>query len=444
MFYPMTSFGRNCINRKKATAGDIVFRRTKLPANSSEYARMRNHRYRVLMVASHPVQYMSPVFRELAQHPMLDVHVAYCSLQGAERARDPGFGVEVSWDIPLLDGYRWTEVRNRSPQPGLERFWGLLNTGLWSMLRRDTYDAVVVFTGYAYASFWIVMLAAKLAGLPILFGTDATRLGPRSGARWKLSAKRWLLPRIFRLATVVIVPSSAGAEFIRSLGIGNDRVVLTPYTVNNKWWMEQAEKIDRAAVRERWGIPLDAPAVLFCAKMQSWKRPFDLLQAFVRANVPQAYLIYAGDGPLKAELEREVARQGVSARVRFLGFVNQSVLPEVYRSSDLLVLPSEYEPFGVVVNEAMLCGCAVAVSDRVGAGPDLIRPGETGFLFPCGDVDALARILCQALLGPEVLAHVRKAALDRMQSWTIGDNVEAMVEAVSRACSDHASVRARN
>jgi glycosyltransferase involved in cell wall biosynthesis len=404
---------------------------------------MADGRYRVLMVASHPVQYMSPVFRELARHPLLDVHVAYCSLQGAERAHDPGFGVDVCWDIPLFDGYEWTEVRNYSPQPGLERFWGLLNPGLWRMLRPARYDAVVAFTGYAYATFWIVMLSAKLRGVPILFGTDATRLEPRSLRRWKVFVKRLLLPRIFQLATVVIVPSSAGVQFIRSLGIGDNRVVLTPYTVNNEWWMEQSNKVDRVVVRERWGIPQSAPTVLFCAKLQSWKRPLDLLRAFVRADVPEAHLIYAGEGPLRAELELEARRQGVFERVRFLGFVNQTGLPEVYRSSELLVLPSEYEPFGVVVNEAMLCGCVVAASDRVGAGPDLIRPGETGFLFPCGDVDALAKTICQALLHPELLADVRRAAFERMQRWTMGDNVAAMVEAISRACSDHASAGAR-
>ena len=68
-------------------------------------------------------------------------------------------------------------------------------------------------------------------------------------------------------------------------------------------------------------------------------------------------------------LQREAEELKVADRVRLLGFVNQSELPSVYRSSDVLVLPSEYEPFGVVVNEALLCGCVAAVSDRVGAGP---------------------------------------------------------------------------
>jgi len=123
----------------------------------------------------------------------------------------------------------------------------------------------------------------------------------------------------------------------------------------------------------------------------------------------------------------------VAERVRFLGFANQSQLPAVYRASDLLVLPSEYEPFGVVVNEAMLCGCAVAVSDRVGAGYDLVRPGETGFIFPCGDTDALAQIFREALPARARLQQIGAAARRRLESWSPRENIEAMVQAIERA-----------
>ena len=139
--------------------------------------------------------------------------------------------------------------------------------------------------------------------------------------------------------------------------------------------------MDRAAVRRAWNIPAEAPVALFCAKLQPWKRPQDPLLAFAKAKLPQAYLVYAGEGPLRPRLESQARDFGVADRVKFLGFVNQSGLPSVYKASDLMILPSEREPFGVVVNEAMLCGCPVAASDRVGAGYDLITPGQNGFIF---------------------------------------------------------------
>jgi hypothetical protein len=71
-------------------------------------------RYRVLAIGSHPVQYMSPLFRRMAQHPQLDLSVAYCTLRGAQHSYDPDFNTTVKWDIPLLEGYK-QEVPNRGP-----------------------------------------------------------------------------------------------------------------------------------------------------------------------------------------------------------------------------------------------------------------------------------------------------------------------------------------
>jgi glycosyltransferase involved in cell wall biosynthesis len=120
---------------------------------------------------------------------------------------------------------------------------------------------------------------------------------------------------------------------------------------------------------------------LFCAKLQPWKRPLELLEAFSCAGVPNAFLVFAGDGPQRVEMEERAHDLGIADRVKILGFVNQSQLPETYRASDLFVLPSDYEPFGLVVNEAMLCGCPVVVSDKVGAQQDLVTHGKPDVFF---------------------------------------------------------------
>jgi glycosyltransferase involved in cell wall biosynthesis len=387
----------------------------------------------VLIVASHPVQYASPIFRLLAKDPRVEIQVAYCSLQGAEARIDPDFGVEVKWDIPLLDGYPWIAMPNCSPFPRDGSFFSFVNPQVWRLIRSRRFDAVILHTGYRPATFWIAILAAKFSRVAVLFSTDAHSLSPRDQRKWKLWVKKLIWPRLFRLADLVVVPSTAGLSLMSSLGIPENRVVLTPYCVNNEWWIEQSMKVDRAAVRARWGIPREAVVLLFSAKLQPWKRPSDLLRAFASIPVRDVYLIFAGEGSLRPALESEAESLGVAKRVRFLGFVNQSGLPEVYGASDILVLPSDYEPFGVVVNEAMLCGCCVVVSDRVGARFDLVREGETGFVFRAGDVDALAAVLHGILLAPDRLRKMREAARERMTSWTPNQNVERNVEALNRA-----------
>lgn len=390
-------------------------------------------RIRVLMLCSHPTQYGSPMWRKMAQHPKLDILVAYCSMGGAESHVDPGFGVEVAWDVPLLDGYEWTKIKNISPRRSTRGFFGLVNPGVGTLVQKGRFDAVLVFTGYMCATFWVALTAAKLAGVPILYGADATTLHPQDGRSWKAPIKQRLWPRLFHMADVVMVPSSGTADLMRSLRIPEDRMQLTPYVVDNDWWTAMASRIDRRAVRSKWNIPDDASVVLFCAKLQPWKRPQDLLHAFASAGIRDSYLVYAGDGATRGQLENEAAKLHIQERVRFLGFVNQSALPSVYCSSDVMVLPSEYEPFGVVVNEAMLCGCPVIASDHVGARFDLVREGETGFVFPMGDISALSTVLRDAFRSSGALKQMGDAARKRMSQWTPEMNIEATMEAIEKA-----------
>jgi glycosyltransferase involved in cell wall biosynthesis len=400
---------------------------------------MPERRFRVLAIATHPVQYSAPLFRRMATSPHLDFHVAYCSLRGAEPGHDPDFGTVLKWDVPLLDGYEWTHVANRGS--GEESFLGLRNTDLWKLIRSRNFDAILCYVGYVQLSFWIAYFAAKSSRTSFLFGTDSTTLAPRDLRSWKTAFKRIFWPRLFRLADQVIVPSSGTRELMLSLGIADERITLTPYTVDNEWWMQRSGQIDRESVRGPWGASASDAVILFCAKLQPWKRPLDLLRAFAKLNLLSSRLVFAGDGPLRQQLEAEAAALGVAARVHFLGFVNQSQLPAVYKSADLMVLPSEYEPFAVVVNEAMCCGCPVIASDHVGAARDLIAPVCPEFIFACGDVDALAALLKKAVADPARLQALGERGAAHMQTWSPERNIDATIQAIEIAVSRKRDLR---
>jgi glycosyltransferase involved in cell wall biosynthesis len=388
-------------------------------------------RFRILYVCGHPVQYMSPLLRRMAQHEQLDLTTAYCRLRGAKPGLDPEFGATVQWDVPLLDGYAWVEVPNKGTDS--EGFWGLFNPGLWSLVRKGNFDAVFCPTGYLRASFWITFFASKLSRSAFLFGTDANSLDPRDSSRWKAPVKRLFWPLLYRLSTQVIVLSTATRELMLSLGIPEQRISLIPFVVDNDWWLAQAGRVNREAVRASWGAAPETSVILFCAKLQPWKRPADLLHAFAQANLPNSLLLFAGGGAQRQELESEAQRLNLSDRIRFLGFTNQSQLPAIYSGADLLVLPSEYEPFGLVVNEAMLCGCPVIASDRVGAARDLIAPVDASFIYPMGDVASLAALLQRIFANPAQLERFRGAARERMQTWSPREHIAATLEALKRA-----------
>ena len=167
-----------------------------------------------------------------------------------------------------------------------------------------------------------------------------------------------------------------------------------PYGIDNEQFAARADAAAprRARLRRDLGVPPDAVCFLFVGKLEPKKRVLDAIDAM--AGAPSAaHLLVVGHGA-------EAARARVRARgraVSFAGFVNQGALPEVYHCADCLVLPSDHrETWGLVVNEAMACARPAVVGDRVGCEPDLVLPGETGWVFPSGDVKALAGALVRA------------------------------------------------
>ena len=125
--------------------------------------------------------------------------------------------------------------------------------------------------------------------------------------------------------------------------------------------------------------------------------------------------------------------------VRLAGSRPWAELPAVYAAADLFVLPSRFEPWGAVVLEAMACGLPVIVSDKVGCAPDLVRPGENGWIVPAGDPDALAAALREALAEPEQLARMGGTSSRVSATWGEDACIESFVAAVNAALGETAT-----
>lgn len=387
-------------------------------------------RYRVLVLVTHVIPYGSSLLRLLAKDPRLDLLVAYCSMQGADAGMDPEFGAVIRWDTQLLEGYPWVLIPNRSPRPSLGRFLGLVNPGLWTLIRSQSFDALVIYTGYMCASFWIACFAAKSRGIPVLISSDSTSLHQREGKRWKAWIKPFILGHVYRYVNVLMAASGPAKDLAIQLGKREEEIVIIRSGVDKDAWLTRLIRFDRGAVRASWNVPTEALVVLYCAKLQPWKRPLDLLVAFTKANVTGSYLVYAGEGPQRSELEREAVSLGMTEQVRILGFVNDSQLPGVYRAADLFVLPSEYDPCPLVVPEAMFSGLPVLLSDAVIGRLEMIDPGNSGYSYHCGDTDALAVLLRKILGDPALLQHMREAVARQIGHWTAADLLDSWVGAI--------------
>ena len=134
---------------------------------------------------------------------------------------------------------------------------------------------------------------------------------------------------------------------------------------------------------------------------------------------------FVGSGELAGSLEQFAKTAGLAAR--FHGFVNQSELPAMYASADVIALPSDAaETWGLVINEAMACGVPAVVSDAVGCGPDLVEAGQTGAVFPVGDIAGLAKALASVFAFEPSTTRQRLA--DRMRTYSPAGAADGIVE----------------
>jgi glycosyltransferase involved in cell wall biosynthesis len=197
------------------------------------------------------------------------------------------------------------------------------------------------------------------------------------------------------MVTGFMVSGVRNGDYYAHYGGRRETFFLLPWAIDNDRFAD-AGRLDagrRSALRSIYGIPPQAVAILFSAKLVARKDPFTLLRAFARMERREkAALVFMGDGELRAPLEAFVREHGL-ANVHFTGFVNQGEIPRHYAMCDLFVLPSTFEPRGAVINEAMACGLPVIVTDRCGSIGDIVVDGDNGFVFTAGDDTQLASLL---------------------------------------------------
>ena len=377
---------------------------------------------RFAIVCSHPIQYYAPWFRDISGQTNLITKVFY--LWDSSGSTDPGFGREITWDIPLFEGYEYEFVPNISKHPGSDQFWGLNNPSLGRALRN--YGAeVILLIGFAYASYVQLLLMSSFRRQGVILTGDSHRLADRNGTRQVLrdALKKFLFSR----CSAVLYVGTANHEYFSYFGVPEERLFRAPHAVDNDRFMAETNKTSRDRWRVELGIPESAPVVLFVGKFVPQKCPLQLVRAFKAAEINHAYLVLVGDGPLERDIRDEV---GGASNVKVLPFQNQSELPLIYSTADLLVLPSygPHETWGLVVNEAMAAGVGVIVSSHVGCGPDLVR--SNGLIFEAGDDAALTNALRSALSDEKKLREWGAASKEIVKGYSFEERTVGLLKAI--------------
>jgi len=394
---------------------------------------------RLAYLVSHPIQYQAPLLRRIASDPTIDLTVLFGSDLSTRPYRDPGFNRDITWDTPLLDGYRH-EFLQPLRDTGHISATSPISRGLYARLKFGRFDALWVH-GYASLNSLQAIAAAKLLGIPVLLRAESW-LADRTRSPLKLAAKRAFF-QLLRPAIAAVLPIGTRNAAYWHHYLPNTPQFLMPYAIDNDWFAAQSAAAHTQQLRTDLNLAPNRPIILFASKLQPRKHADHLIAAYrnllaSKMGAPHLasemwertttnttpYLLIIGDGEDRSRLESLTTDlEGV----RFLGFRNQSELPTYFALADVFVLPSRHEPWGLIVNEALASGCPAIVSTDCGCAPDLITP-TTGLTYPVGDIPALTAALHRILATP---TNLRPTAQHHMTTWSFNEDLAGLKAALA-------------
>ena len=339
----------------------------------------------VAIIHNYPIHYQHLLFCELATRG-LDFEVLFVAASSGNRIESP---LPSNSEYPFSIGHAGSYETAPTIKTALF-FWKALNR---------VRPAIVILTGYCDIAVWTAWLWSGLHGAKkILWAESNVFDHPRRF--WRELPKRLFV----KSCDCAHVYGTSSLEYLEKLGMPRTRIRTKRAVANTALFLNASDA--------RTDCP-KAITLLYCGRFSPEKNLAFFMRAFAglhqESESPRLLLKLVGFGPLEETLRHQAQELEISKLVEFAGRRRQADLPQIFGDSDVLILPSLIEQWGLVVNEAMLSGLPVAVSERCGCAVDLVKP-ENGWIFRPDDEVELTKLLERIAGTPrEVLNEMGRA-----------------------------------
>jgi glycosyltransferase involved in cell wall biosynthesis len=297
-------------------------------------------------------------------------------------------------------------------------------------LRRQNFDAALV-NGYDYGFELQLRRQAASLDLPLVMRPELSTIPHQSRLRRIAGSlfRRWFYAGVSAFG---VVGEQARRSLISS-GVRPEKMFFSPYAVDADLFQSSDQFLDREGCRRRIGVPAGNFMLLFSGKLIPRKNPSLVLKALEQLpERPRVSFVVLGDGPDRGALVQGGTRV-LGGNFLLAGFKNQSQLAPYFKAADALVLPSLYESWGLVVNEAMHFGLPVVISDAVSCAADLVANRDTGLLFRSNDAADLARALHLLIGNERLLRQFSQNARRVIRQYTPDTATKGVLDALDYA-----------
>ena len=387
---------------------------------------------RLAIISTHPIQYNAPWFRLLAKGGKVFPKVFYTWSQvETGNQYDPGFGKEVKWDIPLLEGYEYSFIDNIAREPGSHHRKGINNPSLIKKIEEWEPDAVLVFGWNFISHLKCILFFYKK--IPVLFRGDSTLL--RKQNILISTARSLYLKWVYSFVDFALFVGSENKKYFKKYGLKESQLIFAPHAVDNDRFADTdgQYKILANNWKLKLGIPENRLIVLYAGKFEEIKCPLIIVDIARKLSGYPIHFVLAGNGPLEDNLKLEASG---SNQITFIDFQNQQQMPVLYRLADFFILTSASETWGLGINEAMASGRAIIARNTCGCAVDLVEEGVNGFVFDFLDINALIskiQIIIEDRLEWNKMGKKSEEKINSYSFKEIIEAIEGIMEKITKA-----------
>jgi glycosyltransferase involved in cell wall biosynthesis len=338
----------------------------------------------------------------------------------------------MPWEVPLPQGVEVVhDERNRVPNDAVihRRFLGAYRS--WCSVIERERPLFVLTSGHQDVSRWMLVPYLRRRVITYVLWSDSNVYGLNRGRPLKDALRRLYLRQILRGFDAFMPMGTCGRAYFRTLGPRGRPMFLRPYEPDYRLIQSRDGRAEQA-LAERHGLAPGRKRFLYSGRLIPVKRVDVLIRAFcaVADAMPEWDLLIAGGGPQEQAL-RSMVPERIRARITFTGFLQMQDVRCCYHLSHVLVHPSEFEPWALVINEAAAAGMAIVATDVTGAAVELVRDNVNGFLVSPGSQPELEAALA-AFADQGLLERFRSASPGRLAEWrAAADPVDGLRKAVA-------------
>lgn len=301
----------------------------------------------------------------------------------------------------------------------------------WTALGRLRPSCVAV-PGWSSVEAITALIWCRLRRVPLILMSDSTK-----DDEVRHPVKEWVKKTLVGMAGAGFVAGTRHMEYLRDLGMRPEKIFMGYDVVDNDHFKTGAARAHAKADDTRERLDLPANYFISVARYVPKKNISMLIDAYAQyhsaAGETALPLLLVGEGPLKADLENQIAAAKLCHAVLMRPFAQYEELPAYFGLATALVLPSMVDQWGLVINEAMAAGCLVLASSHCGAAPDMVIEAQTGFTFDPTDAASLARLITWVAENESEAARIAGAGSVYVGAFGLSDHAQGFARAACAA-----------